>query len=694
MTNTNWQSYSPEVTHGLHACRSPASPCRTSSPPRSASPSPSRSCAASPPAAPAPIGNFWVDLDSRDACASCCRSSVVAAIVLIVGGVDPELQRVPARHDDRRCDARRSRAARSPRRRRSRSSAPTAAASSTPTPRTRSRTRRRGRTSFEIFLLLLIPFALPRTFGKMVGDNRQGYAILAAMGTIFAGHRCSRSTCSSCSAGGTAPQLAGGAMEGKEQRFGDPRLDAVRHVHDPDVDRRRQLDARQLHAARRHDGDAQHDARRGRARRRRRPGSTACSIIAVIAVFVAGLMVGRTPEYLGKKIGPREIKLASLYILTTPALVLARHRAQLRDPGGRGRRSRRSRSGTPGPHGFSRGALRVHLGREQQRLGVRRDSPPTRRGSTRRSASRCSSAGSCRSCSCSRSPARSPRRSKVPATAGTLPTHRPLFVGLLVVGTVVIVTALTYFPVLALGPLAEGLALTMSTLTDTASPTPPAHAPPEAARRAHSARRSSSRRCPAPSASSNPKRHVAQPRHVHRRGRRRAHDGPRDRRAVPRRADRAAQPSRSRFTWAIAIWLWLTVLFANLAESVAEGRGKAQAASLRKTRTTTDRATASPPTTRRRTRLPPNAPSVRGRLGRSAPRRRRGRDRGRADPRRRRHRLGHRVRRRVGDHRRVRPGRARVRRRPQRGHRRHPRALRPHRRADHHASPARRSSTG
>ena len=76
---------------------------------------------------------------------------------------------------------RRSPAARSPARRPSRSSAPTAAASTTPTPRTRSRTRRRWTNWLEIFLLLLIPFSLPRTFGRMVGDNRQGYAIVAVM---------------------------------------------------------------------------------------------------------------------------------------------------------------------------------------------------------------------------------------------------------------------------------------------------------------------------------------------------------------------------------------------------------------------------------------------------------------------------------------------------------------------------------
>ncbi len=94
-------------------------------------------------------------------------------------------------------------------------------------------------------------------------------------------------------------------------------------------------------------------------------------IIAVIAVFVAGLMVGRTPEYLGKKIGAREIKLASLYILTTPTLVLLGTGLSFAIPAVRADVEKVS-IWNPGPHGFSRGALRLHLGREQQRLGVRR----------------------------------------------------------------------------------------------------------------------------------------------------------------------------------------------------------------------------------------------------------------------------------------------------------------------------------
>ncbi len=177
-------------------------------------------------------------------------------------------------------------------------------------------------------------------------------------------------------------------------------------------------------------------------------------IIAIIAVFLAGLMVGRTPEYLGKKIGAREIKLASLYILTTPTLVLLGTGLSFAIPAVEQTIEKVS-IWNPGPHGFSEvlyaftsaannngsafagltantpwlnaalGAV-MFLGRFVPMVFV------------------IALAGSLAG------------QEKVPATAGTLPTHKPLFVTL-VVGTVIIVAALTYFPVLALGPLAEGL---------------------------------------------------------------------------------------------------------------------------------------------------------------------------------------------------------------------------------------------
>ena len=127
------------------------------------------------------------------------------------------------------------------------------------------------------------------------------------------------------------------------------------------------------------------------------------------------------------------------------------------------------------------------------------------------------------------------------------------------------------------------------------------------------------------------------------------------------------------------VWLWLTVVFANLAEAVAEGRGKAQAETLRRTK----RETVGPPPDRLAS--PGQAEIRRGTGPRhpAHPRRPRGGRGGRDHPRRRRCRRGRGLGRRVGDHRRVGPGHPRVRRRPLRGHRRHPGAVRPDRRADH-----------
>ena len=154
-------------------CRWPAWRCRTSSRPRSASRWRSRWSAASPAAAPsssATSGSTWSAASLR----ILLPIAVVGAIVLIAGGVVQNLPPAPhVTHADRR-HARRSPAARWPARRPSRSSAPTAAASTTPTPPTRSRTRPRWTNWLEIFLMLLIPFSLPRTFGRMVGAQPAG----------------------------------------------------------------------------------------------------------------------------------------------------------------------------------------------------------------------------------------------------------------------------------------------------------------------------------------------------------------------------------------------------------------------------------------------------------------------------------------------------------------------------------------
>jgi K+-transporting ATPase ATPase A chain len=177
-------------------------------------------------------------------------------------------------------------------------------------------------------------------------------------------------------------------------------------------------------------------------------------VFAVIAVFIAGLLVGRTPEYLGKKIGPREIKLASLYILVTPVLVLLGTALSFALPGVRDDVTTTS-IWNPGVHGLSEvlyaftsaannngsafAGLTANTPWLNTALGV-----AMLLGRFVPIVLVLALAGSLAA------------QDAVPATAGTLPTHRPLFVGLLI-GTILIVTALTYFPVLALGPLAEGL---------------------------------------------------------------------------------------------------------------------------------------------------------------------------------------------------------------------------------------------
>lgn len=177
--------------------------------------------------------------------------------------------------------------------------------------------------------------------------------------------------------------------------------------------------------------------------------------MAVIAVFIAGLLVGRTPEFLGKHVGPREVKLASLYILVTPTLVLVGTALSFTLPG-----LRESVVGTsilnPGPHGTSEVIYAFTSAANNNGsafAGLTADAPwfnmalgiTILLGRFVPIALVLALAGSFSMAS----PA-------AEVTVGTLPTHRPLFIVLLT-GVVIIVTALTYFPVLTLGPLAEGL---------------------------------------------------------------------------------------------------------------------------------------------------------------------------------------------------------------------------------------------
>ncbi|WP_204040781.1 potassium-transporting ATPase subunit KdpA [Acrocarpospora phusangensis] len=300
---------------------------------------------------------------------------------------------------------------------------------------------------FEIFLILLIPFALPRTFGRMVGQVRQGYAILAVMATLAVA---SIVLTNVFEIGGhaTVPQAVGAALEGKDVRFGVSNsatfaaattltsTGAVNSFHDSFTPLGGMMTLFNMMLGEVAPGGVG-------------AGLYGMLVLAVITVFVAGLMVGRTPEYLGKKIGAREMKLASLYFLVTPVLVLTGTAVAMGNAEGRAAML------NSGPHGFSEilyaftsasnnngsafGGVTVNTPWYDVALGL------------------CMVLGRFLPIIFVLALAGSlAAQAPVPVSAGTLPTHRPQFVGL-VVGVTVVLVALTFLPALALGPLAEGI---------------------------------------------------------------------------------------------------------------------------------------------------------------------------------------------------------------------------------------------
>jgi len=300
---------------------------------------------------------------------------------------------------------------------------------------------------FEIFLILCIGFSLPRTFGRMVGDKRQGYAIVAVMGLI-AMTSVTLMMVFQIQHHGTVPTAVGSSVEGTDTRFGVPNsavfatattltsTGAVDSFHDSYTSLGGGMTILNM------------------ALGEIAPGGTGSGlygmlILAVITVFIAGLMVGRTPEYLGKKLRAREVKFASLYLLTTPALVLTGTALAMAMPG--------ERAGmlNSGSHGLSEvlyaftsaannngsafAGISVNTVWYNTVLGI-----VMLLGRFLPMIFVLGLAGSLA------------RQKPTPASDGTLPTHRMLFVGMLT-GVTIIVVALTYFPALALGPLAEGL---------------------------------------------------------------------------------------------------------------------------------------------------------------------------------------------------------------------------------------------
>jgi K+-transporting ATPase ATPase A chain len=295
----------------------------------------------------------------------------------------------------------------------------------------------------EIVLVLMIPFSLPWTYGRMVGDRRQGGVLTAVMGVLYLAGVVLTSWAEQAASTGIA-----GSMEGKEQRFGlagsavfgaattGTSTGAVNSMHES--------------YSALGGGMLMVNMQLGEVS----PGGVGTGlygilVMAVITVFIAGLMVGRTPELLGKSVGGKEITYAALASVTMPALVLLFTGASLVIPGARNALL------NDGPHGLSEmlyayssaannnGSAFAGLSADQPWLNL--------------------TLGLCMfaarfgiivfALGLAGSLVEQRRR---PATAGTMPTHTPLF-AVLLTGIIVVLAALTFFPALALGPIAEAL---------------------------------------------------------------------------------------------------------------------------------------------------------------------------------------------------------------------------------------------
>jgi len=313
----------------------------------------------------------------------------------------------------------------------------------------------------ELLAILLIPAALCYTFGVMVRDTRQGWALLAAMTVLFvalllvavvAEQRGAVFVKQGVDHAASALQ-SGGNMEGKEVRFGiagsalwatattAASNGSVNSMHDSYTPIGGLVPMWMIQL-----GEVVYGGVGS--------GLYGMVIFAIVAVFVAGLMVGRTPEYLGKKIGAYEMKMASLVILITPALVLIGTAIAVLLPAGT------SSMANPGMHGFSEALYAFSSAANNNGsafAGLNANTPFYNTslglaflfGRYWLAVPVLAMAGSLA------------RKKLVPPGLGTLATHTPLFVVLLI-GTVILVGALTYVPALALGPIAEHLSLVMA----------------------------------------------------------------------------------------------------------------------------------------------------------------------------------------------------------------------------------------
>jgi len=311
----------------------------------------------------------------------------------------------------------------------------------------------------ELLAILLIPAALCYTFGRMVGDTRQGWALLAAMTVLFVAllgvcvsqEQSGNPALGKLGVDQSASELhAGGNMEGKETRFGIVNSalwatattaasnGSVNSMHDSYTPLGGLVPMWLMQL-----GEVIYGGVGS--------GLYGMLVFAIVGVFVAGLMIGRTPEYLGKKIEAFEMKMASLVILITPLVVLLGTAiAVVVEPGKAG-------IANPGAHGFSEilyafSSAGNNNGSAFAGLSANTPFYNTALGFAMLIARYwlaipvLAIAGSLAA------------KKSVPASLGTLPTHTPLFVVLLI-STVVVVGALTFVPALALGPIVEYLML-------------------------------------------------------------------------------------------------------------------------------------------------------------------------------------------------------------------------------------------
>jgi K+-transporting ATPase ATPase A chain len=299
----------------------------------------------------------------------------------------------------------------------------------------------------EIFLILVIPVSLTRTLGVMVGNKRQGYTLLSVMAALW-GAMLAVIWWAESHPNGPAALLAGSGMEGKEDRFGiagsalfvnsttSTSTGAINSAHDS------------------LSGLGGGGALLNMMFSEMTPGGVGTGVysilvMAIIAVFLAGLMVGRTPEYLGKKLGRIEVTMASIAMLAMPTLVLVFAGIAIALPSSAGAMN------NAGAHGFSEvlyaytsasnnngsafAGITVTSNFFQSTLGI------------------CMALGRFVTILAVLALAGSlARQRKTPETAGTLPTTGPLFASM-VGGTIVLVAAIVFIPALALGPIAEAL---------------------------------------------------------------------------------------------------------------------------------------------------------------------------------------------------------------------------------------------